>query len=53
MIPVNVRKEPSLSGDIIGKMNAGVEVKVLETEIDWVKIDFEEDIGWIQLNLLT
>ena len=49
---VNVRKEPSLSGDIIGKMNSGVEVKVLEVEIDWVKIDFEEGIGWISAQFI-
>lgn len=44
---VRVRKSPSLSGEIIGSLNKGTVVPVLDHQGGWFKIQLGNDAGWI------
>ena len=37
----NVRKSPSTDGELLGKVDIGVELKKLGTEGDWTKVKFQ------------
>ncbi|CCQ93296.1 putative N-acetylmuramoyl-L-alanine amidase YrvJ [[Clostridium] ultunense Esp] len=45
---VNFRKEPSLKGEILGKLLQGTRATLLERRQDWVKIQLADgEIGWV------
>ncbi|KAF0819323.1 N-acetylmuramoyl-L-alanine amidase [Bacillus sp. ZZV12-4809] len=44
---LNVRNEPSLQSDIIGKLNSGETVDVLSQNGSWTEISFSGNTGWI------
>jgi SH3-like domain-containing protein len=50
---INIRSEPGLQGEIIGKAYYGVVFTLLEKRTGWVKIRHETGLaGWIQEDLL-
>lgn len=44
---LNFRQEPSLSGEILGRVGAGEVYSLLEVQEDWVKILKDHQIGWV------
>lgn len=44
---LNVRNDPSLQSDIIGKLNSGETVAVLSQDGSWTEISFSGSTGWI------
>lgn len=51
---VNVRKEPSTSSEIVGKLYRGAAAKILEyLEGDWAKIESGDVVGYIASNYLA
>lgn len=48
----NVRKEPSIDGEVLGKVDVGVKLKKLGTEGEWTKVEFQGGVGYIKSDLL-
>ena len=44
----NVRKSPSTDGELLGKVDIGVELKKLGTEGDWTKVKFQGETGYVK-----
>ena len=44
---LNVRSNPSLTSDIIGKLKEGEIISLLEEKKDWYKINFQQKTGWV------
>ena len=44
---LNVRSNPSLNSNIIGKLKKDTTVEMLSEASDWVEIDFEGKSGWV------
>ena len=44
----NVRKNPSTDGELLGKVDIGVELKKLGTEGDWTKVKFQGETGYVK-----
>lgn len=44
---LNVRKEPSLQSQAIGKLKKGSKVKILAQQNNWLKISFSSKTAWI------
>nr|WP_295969643.1 N-acetylmuramoyl-L-alanine amidase [uncultured Bacillus sp.] len=44
---VNIRTDPALTADIIGKLNTGADVEVLSTSDSWIKIQVADRTGWV------
>ncbi len=44
---LNVRKEPTVSGELLGKLNVGDKVTVLEKQGEWYKIKYKEGDAWV------
>lgn len=44
----NVRKSPSTDGELLGKVDLGVELKKLGTEGDWTKVKFQGETGYVK-----
>ena len=44
----NVRKSPSTDGELLGKVDIGVELKKLGTEGDWTKVKFQGGTGYVK-----
>ncbi|MBM7648998.1 N-acetylmuramoyl-L-alanine amidase [Bacillus ectoiniformans] len=44
---LNVRNQPSLSADIMGKLHIGEQVTATGNKGDWVRIDFHGHHGWV------
>lgn len=50
---VNIREQPSIKSNIVGKAYYGVVFKKVKTESGWVKVEHETGLsGWIKRNLL-
>ena len=49
---LNVRKSP-VDGEIIGLLNNGEHIEVLEIVDNWCRIDFEGSFAWISLDYLV
>lgn len=50
---LNVRSEPRLSSSVLTQIHSGQEVEVLESEINWVKISYNEMVGWVSSDYVT
>lgn len=50
---LNVRSEPSLSSSVLTQIHTGQEVKVLDSKNNWVKISFNEYVGWVSADYVT
>ena len=44
---LNVRKSPSVGGELLGKLNIGEKVEVIEKQGDWYKIKYKEGEAWV------
>lgn len=44
---VNVRSEPSLTASVIGKLQKGQEVKIVEFDKEWTKISYNTTEGYV------
>jgi N-acetylmuramoyl-L-alanine amidase len=44
---LNIRSGPDTSYSIIGKLESGEKVKIIEINQGWYKISFENDHGWV------
>ena len=44
---LNVRGEPSLNGNILGKLQKGETVKIISESNDWIEITYNGESGWI------
>ena len=44
----NVRKSPSTDGELLGKVDIGVELKKHGTEGDWTKVKFQGETGYVK-----
>lgn len=51
----NIRKEPSLQGEVLGQLHAGEVVIIIERTSDdrWYHVDAPEADGWVSKTLLT
>lgn len=50
---LNVRSEPSLSSSVLTQIHTGQEVKVLESKNSWVKISYNDIVGWVSNDYVT
>lgn len=50
---LNVRKEPSLDGEIIGKLTMGEKITIQKEDKDWLQINYEGEYGWIHKNYVA
>lgn len=50
---LNLRAEPSVSSPVLSQLNTGDEAEVLESEGDWVKISFNDSLGWVSTDYVT
>ncbi|MGX6442872.1 SH3 domain-containing protein [Neobacillus sp. K501] len=44
---LNVRKEPSTTGTILGKISKGTTVTIYSKKNNWVEIKFKDQTGWV------
>jgi len=44
---LNVRSKPRTDSDVLGKLNEGDKVKIIEESNGWSKISFESETAWI------
>lgn len=50
---VNLRSEPALTASVIGKLNAGDEVTVLEYDKEWTKVKYNGTEGYVSTIYLS
>ena len=50
---LTVRQDPDSSSPRIGGLTQGDEVKVLETQGEWSKIEYQDSYGWVMSQYLT
>ncbi len=50
---VNVRSEPSLTASVIGKLQKGQEVKIVEFDKEWTKISYNTTEGYVSTIYLS
>ena len=50
---LRVRSEPNTESSIIGKLEYGVTVEILETDNGWGAIIYDGQIGWVSMEYLT
>ncbi|MBA4538427.1 SH3 domain-containing protein [Bacillus aquiflavi] len=44
---LNVRNEPSLQGNIVGKLKKGTEITILSRKNDWIEITYGQASAWV------
>lgn len=49
---LNVRKEPTASSKLVGKLTKGTKVTILSKENKWVKVKYLNIIGWVSASYL-
>ncbi|WP_025028389.1 SH3 domain-containing protein [Caldalkalibacillus mannanilyticus] len=50
---LNVRSKPDTSSSILGKLEQGTEIEVIEAQKGWYKIKFNQEFGWIAGEFVT
>lgn len=50
---VNVRTEPNEDSDILGSVNLGDQLPVIDQQDSWVQVEFLNGSGWIRGDLVT
>lgn len=50
---LNLRKEPSLTGEILDIIPNGTKLTPLETNGDWIKVEYNGKIGWVNKEFTT
>lgn len=49
---LNLRTQPNSKAESLGLLSAGFELFVLDVVDDWFKVDFNDNIGWVNKNFL-
>ena len=50
---LNIRETPSISGNIIDRLEHGDMVKVLNIQDGWARIEYNQDVGYVNINYLV
>jgi len=51
---LNIRKQPSLSSSVVGKLNLGTKITIRDEQSGWAKIESSSGIqGWVYINYIS